>query len=192
MINEEVRHIIEPELRPNERLIWVDRPASFPMNFTGVFLLTFSAFWCFIVLSIGVFANGGEEVVPETGEASPFLFWFVFVSLFLSLGLFQAFSGLKMVIGPSKQVYAITSERVIILDRFFSSRVASFRPDQLSQIEREGNDIKGDLTFWSTPSNLSYASGPWKTPLNKFHKIRHPRDVENLIHQTFSDKGTHS
>lgn len=209
MINEDIRHIIEAELRPDESLIWADSPASFPINFMGIYVLLFSIVWCSIVFgAIGVGAFGGFEGTSELPDSADeeltesdisaggliigSLFGLAFVSIFVGAGLLNLLMGLKMTIGPAKQLYAITSERIIILDKFFSSRVASFRPDQLAQIERNGNDSIGSLTFGSAQSNFFSRNMYWKTPLNKFHKIQHPRDVENLIHQTFTDKGTPS
>ncbi|MEP3889827.1 MAG: hypothetical protein ABJN69_05120 [Hellea sp.] len=202
MINEDVRHIVEVELQPNEKLLWADKPAKFPISFMGIYVLLFSIVWCVIVFSLfGAALFGGFEgsaELPDTAAeefknaevsasaaAIGGIMGLAFVSIFVGAGLFNLFWGLKMTIGPAKQLYAITTHRIVIFDRFLSSRVASIQPEQIGQFERSGNERIGSLSFGESGFNMFAMNAMWKTPLNKFQKISNPREVEALIRKTF-------
>ena len=96
--------------------------------------------------------------------------------------------GLKMLIGPSKEIYAITNQRGIIISPFFRYRVASLSPENLKNSERKGPPDLGTLTFTNKGNGfMAMWMNPYQTELNAFQKIQHPKEVENLIHKTFED-----
>ena len=197
MIDEDVRDIVALELQPDEKLLWADKPARFPISVAGLYNLVFSIIWCVIVFSVfnGVifgmyeFFFGSPDITPKEFHEvelskSTVLYVLAFVSIFVGIGFLNLFWGVKMTIGPSKQIYAVTTKRVIIFDRFLSRRIASIRTEQLGQSECLGTERIGTLSFGGGGFNL-FTTPVWKTPLDQFHKIKNPREVESLIHKTF-------
>lgn len=197
MINEDIRSIVESELRSDEKLLWADKPHKFPLSFMAVYLTGFSIVWTLMAISfagVGVFASlFGATTSDSTAEVAgigAFGAVFSIVSLlFVAIGIGMVLLGLKMLIGPSKEVYALTNQRGIIISPFFKYRIASLSRDVLENSERKGAPDLGTLTFTAKGGGImGMWMNPYQTELNSFRKIQNPKQIEDLIHRTFKDK----
>ena len=192
MINPDVRHIIEPELRSGEKLLWADKPAKFPLSFMMIYILGFSIVWT--LFAIGFFgavvfgsffdANVGETSNDAVEAGAIRIGFSIFSFLFVVIGVGMIVQGLKMLISPSKEIYALTNQRGIIISPFFKYRIASLSPENLKNLERKGDPELGTLTF-ASKGNGMMGMKPYQTELNAFLKIKNPKQVEDLIYITF-------
>lgn len=143
MINEEVRQIVQSELRPKEKLLWADKPAKRPISFIAIYITGFSIVWTTMAVSFvgaGAFASlfGAVAAESKSEAAGTAVFGAVFsiVSLlFVAIGITMVLWGLKMLIGPNREIYALTNQRGIIISPFFKYRIASLSPENLKNSE---------------------------------------------------------
>ncbi len=193
MINEDIRHIIEAELREGEVLLWADKPVKRPITGIGVlrggihiFGMVFICFWLLVVLFTEV-ANLALKIV------------------FISVGLIFALFAIGMrkqpfkhLFGPAYEVYAITDKRAIIISPYWRLEKASINSDDMADVLVKGSDTLGTVIFPKIKIPVFVYAGhkkywdafdAWqKSDLGAFHRIKNPREVENLIHKTFLEK----
>ncbi len=201
MINSEIRGVVEGELRSGEKLLWADKPAKFPLSFMAIYITGFSIVWTLMAIGfvgVGLLTTIVGPVVAETGSeaagGAAFGLLFVGMSLFfVCIGAGMILWGLKMLIGPSREIYALTNQRGIIISPFMRYRIASLSPESLRNSERKGNPELGTLTFTNKSTGwMAMWMNPYQTELSAFQKIENPKMVENLIHKTFFGKGLDS
>jgi hypothetical protein len=200
MINEDIRHIVEAELREGEKIIWADRPRKHPFSQGALFYLIFASMWTFAMLflffPVGVISLiDSFLIVTESEDAPSKSFSVVFTLMCLSLifiGFLMFRQSIKNIIGPRSEVYGLTLSRGIIVSRFWGKRIASLSPQKLLVIERSEKNGVGTLLFdANNPPSQAYASFiSLEAPLNAFRNIQNPRDVETLIYETFLKKVT--
>lgn len=132
--------VAQREMRSGERLIWADRPAPGRMALSGLALTAFgSVFGGFAAFWIA----GAASMTPE--DAGVFSFFPLFGVPFLLVGLGMMLAPVWIWMAAKKTVYAITSERLVIIR---GNRVQSFEPDEIEELERrEGGDGSGDVIF---------------------------------------------
>ncbi len=132
--------IAQGEMRSGERLIWADRPAPgrlaltvWPASLFGLPFAGFAAFWIF----------GAMEA--SAGTKGAFSFFPLFGLPFLLVGLGIVLTPLWAWMGAKKTVYAISSDRLVIIN---GRTVRSFEPDEIDDLERRENaDGSGDVIF---------------------------------------------
>lgn len=149
--------------------MWAGKPAGMPMNpmglmgtiIGGLFIL----FGAFFMLS----AIGSGNV-----------FAIVFSLIWCSIVAFHLYTFSGMLLGPSRQVYAITDQRGLIVESSRGTRMASLEPEKLRSFELTR---KGKLaTFKFGPSSSPFMMQPTlKTPLNAFHLVPDSKTVEKHI-----------
>lgn len=196
MINSDVRNIVETELRAGENLLWADKPYKFPLSFTAIYIFGFSVVWTTIAVSfVGVGAitsllggAGGETAIESAGAAAFGVTFSIISLIFVGVGIGMFLWGLKMLIGPSKELYAITNQRGIIISPFLKYRVATLSPEVLKNSERKGRPDLGTLTFNKGNGIMGMWMNPYQTELNAFQKIENPKRVEDLIYKTFGNQ----
>lgn len=137
------RRKIEKVLRPGERLLWSGAPRTglrtessdlFAIPF-GIFFLGFSVFWI-----AGAASSGGSRVFPLFGLP------FVAVGLHLVIGRFFVDAWQRR-----RTVYGVSTNRVLVLTDFFSTRTKSQGLGTVADIALdERADGSGSVTF-----------GPW-------------------------------
>ena len=178
MINEDVREIIEAELQPGEKLLWADKPARFPFMvdaLVGFFTVFFGAILLVLILVTQLVS--GDELSPR--YLGPFVFYplgilGIIICIFFSMYCFSLFQR------PNKEIYAVTSERGIIMR---PKKTISISPASLLIGERKG-DVIGSINFEDLNGlhlSRSYNYSEWYV----FHKISQPKVVEKLISNTF-------
>jgi hypothetical protein len=135
---------IRRELGPSERLLWCGRPRQgFALRAADALLIPFSIMW-------GGFAIFWEATAIAAGAPLFFALWgipFVLVGLYIMVGRFWVDARQR-----AATVYAVTSERVVIVSGALSRRVKSLSIDSLSDVtltERAGAGGPGFITFGS-------------------------------------------
>lgn len=199
MINPAVKSLIEGELRSGERLLWADKPSKLPISFMAVYITCFSLVWTFMAISffgVGVFtsilgATASDTSTEAVGSAAAGTLFSAIALLFVCIGVAMILWGLKMLIGPSKEIYAVTNQRGLIISPFIRYRIASLSGDVLANSERKGRSEIGTLIFSNKSSGwMGTMMNPNQTELDAFHNIVNPKKVEDLIYKTFSGKPT--
>lgn len=143
-MGESPKEVMGREIGPSERLLWWGQPPQgFVLRMADAFLIPFSILW-------GGFAIFWETMVIATGAPFFFALWgvpFVLVGLYFMVGRFWVDARQR-----AATVYAVTSERVVIVSGLLSRRVKSLNIDTLSDVsltERAGGG--GLITFGSMP-----------------------------------------
>lgn len=167
--------IAEREMRAGERLIWADRPvaparqmlAMLPVSLFGMVFAGFAAFWII----------GAASVTPDNGVFSFFpLFGIPFLLVGLGIMLLPVWAWM----GAKKTVYAISSDRLVIIAR---GSVRSFEPQEIENLERrERPDGTGDIIF-SRDDVRTHSSRGSRTRVRRegFFGIPEVRRVEDEI-----------
>ena len=133
-VNELPEDVIRRELGPSEQLLWFGRPRQgFILRAADTFLIPFSIMW-------GGFAIFWEAGVLTSGAPVFMALWgvpFVLIGLYIMFGRFWVDARQR-----AATVYAVTSERVVIVSGVFSRGVKSLSIDTLTDVsltERTGS-----------------------------------------------------
>lgn len=124
MIEPELLATFKPELRPGERLIWAAKPSEAPLNLAALLGTVVATVFVFI----GAIAFFMTALTGHLGAAA-------FVVLWTSIAAFNLYVASGHWLAPSSQVYALTNERGLIVERFRGF-------DQLSSTPSEGRAWK--------------------------------------------------
>jgi hypothetical protein len=140
VIDENIRHIIQPELEPGEELLWA-QPAkrhvlSLLFTIYATLISISGAAIVIAVFGLNVFAFIIRAETPEV--ALPFNFMMFMVSLCFGYIVFQMLRySFYELIGPKSRNYALTNLRAIIFEsewpyRRLDVEKEDLRPDQYS------------------------------------------------------------
>jgi len=202
MINEEVRHIIEPELEEGEELLWADRPQygfRFKEKFFKLWRLAVRlSIYCGIIVS-GLMALAGllsyrevifignrdESIGMMIGGVIMFLLCWPMLFLFTKIGDFA----LKVTKSVQDEVYGITQKRGLIISPSFKYRTRNITPKEMRKCKVRGKDV-GRIKFPIASVNIvEDVKNAFYGHLFNFHNIKNPKDVRDFIRQNFP-KGT--
>ena len=173
--------VIGRELGASERLLWCGRPSQ------GLILRAADAFLIPLSLLWGGFAIFWEASVITKGaplDFGIFRILFVLIGLYIMVGRFWVDARQR-----ASTVYAITSERVVIVSGILSRRVKSLSIDTLSDVsltERSGGG--GLITFGSTPFPYGWLVGTsWpsfgQSSVPNFELPDRAREIYELIRE---------
>ena len=196
MINEEVRHIIEPELGEGEKLLWTDKAVrGFELrkiiikayNFFAKWFLLFFIFISSIAVVYGYLSffdivrvepKEEKEVVDGLIIGGPVLL----ISGIFGFFLFKWAGEFAVEITEAveHEVYAITSRRGLIISPYFKHRIRTISESDLKKHKVTGKDI-GRLSFPPDRKSLPSFYGS----LFNFYNIQNPKYVSELIRQNF-------
>jgi hypothetical protein len=171
------------ELAPGEKLVWADRPSAAglakrdgPKFLMGIPFTAFALFWTWGASSATGHAPMGIGIF--------FPLWGL---MFIAIGLWILSSPLRAAMKASLTVYAITSDRLLIIEGARSHRITSFTPADVQQIERtERGDGSGDVVFRKenpTSSRGFSFNGNWTATRIGFFGVRDVRRVEASVRQ---------
>ena len=156
-------------MKAGERLLWIGSPAKFPIYFSTLFPTLWSA---------GFVLFGFYTLLSVAFSGS--LFGIIFVLIWLTVVSTFFYIHLRRLTAASKQIYAITDRRGIILELQGSMRVASLSPEQLKSFERRKHGKLATLSFSQTRNAYSMTNYI-QPPLDTFHMIDDHFDVERII-----------
>jgi hypothetical protein len=108
--------------------------------------------------------------------------------MFIGFGLWMLSSPLRAVMKASSTTYAITSERLLIIEDTRSHRLTSFTSADVQQIERTDRaDGSGDVVFRReippTRRNSISFNGNWNATRIGFFGVSDVRRVEESVRQ---------
>ena len=202
MINEEVRHIVEAELNPNEKLLWADKPAKRPYPWRGVYR---AAFWCCWMLFVCYWLFGVITAAEFISTLLKIVFIFVGV-LFLVFGFALRKTYLKGFLGAKYEIYGLTNQRAIVLSplwkgqqfinwRGYDHSRNSIAGDELDTINVDvsADSSIGTIIFSGWWDKIRYSWYVFPNPetpkllsnLNGFRNINNPLLVADLLKDTF-------
>ena len=170
MVDENLKQLFRSELLPREHILWSGQPQKPHFPLLAVVMCVMSGLFLLIGLTmlIGMLFTGN-------------VFTSVFMFIWTAIAGWNFYFGLNMIFAPMKQRYAVTNERVLIIQTGKRHRIASIRGVVLSQIERSGNDNIGTLDFGKKQSDLFMFANATKPSLDSFMNIENPRKIEKLI-----------
>jgi hypothetical protein len=184
LADEELRQVFESALRKDEKLLWAGRPKPGSMDTRFLAHTIFTCAWLVMFFFIG----GGAFMAGLGAEgpiAIPFLIM-PLVMLAFGLGIFVfTIAGLT---APRRELYAVTNKRIIIYGGRFERTFNSKMKGQISDVMRSGNSAIGTLKF-RQGQDFGMISAFWmmSAPMDKFHNIERPVDVEALILENLFD-----
>ena len=131
---------IDQQLSAGESVLWTGRPRQgLVLRGADAFLIPFSLLW-------GGFAFFWEFSVVRGGAPAFFALWgvpFVLIGLYLIVGRFFFEARLR-----ASTVYALTSERVLIVSGVFARRVRSLNLRTLAELSlNQGRGDEGTISF---------------------------------------------
>lgn len=142
----EPEDLIRGELGPGEKLLWAGRPRQgFVLRAADAFLIPFSLLWGGFVIfwEVGVLASGAEGSWFMALFGVPF----VLVGLYITFGRFWVDARQR-----AATLYAVTSERVVLVSGVFARRVKSLGIDTITDVTlTERGDGSGTITFGPVP-----------------------------------------
>lgn len=177
-VNEQ-QAVVQSELRDGERLLWADRPdpqRALKQAFViWIFAIPWTAFAVFWIVMAATMSSGA----PGPGS-----FFALFGLPFLLIGFVMLASPWWAQAKAKRTTYAITDQRVLIIETGKTRKVESYSADDLGNISRvERPDRSGDLTF----AQKSYrdSDNDRRSTDIKFVGVREVRQVENILRDTF-------
>ena len=194
MINEDIQHIIEPELQPGETLLWADRSWKLMLTVNEKYFFGFIIFWlaCSALIILPSLMSGQEtHEITINGVLTTVSFeeYLLFVSIFPLAGITMLLLGLVLAKLRTGKFYAVTDRRGIIVSTFLGRRVASIFPTQVSSIEVSKKAGLGMIQFHtSNPRLLRLFATPFT--LQSFSGIKNPKHVESLIMSLYQKEKT--
>lgn len=177
----EFRPLVSPELRTNERIVWIGQPL--PWRFVKRFIRTF-LMGVLLGTAIGFMAGDlvMEFINPPPGAVPPPMLMvlgllpFVLISIACLTNPFWSWRKAK------RTVYVLTTERAIVFDANWwrALTVRSFDPARLVDLRRvQNSDGSGDLVFDRTVTTDS--EGSTKVTDHGFLSVPNVKSVEEAV-----------
>jgi hypothetical protein len=177
--NENLQIKLRDTLRSKERALWLYENAWAPKLHIAFLLygLVFITIWCAIVfdmLGIGLLALA----TAESGSV-----FAIIPLLFVAIGVGQFLLTVWALFRIKSFAYAVTDQRVIILNSFPPVFARSFGPEYLLSMSRSGSEAQGTINLRGSGVNVfthkyfDYFMPP------KLVSIPDPKHVENLIYE---------
>jgi len=151
---------IQPELTPNETLLWAARPSPrIVLHKEDIFLIPMSILW-------GGFAIFWEALVagswgPLRTTHQPWILGVLWGIPFVLLGQYLIWGRFLYAVWKKKRThYAVTTRRVLVVQDGFQRRVVSAYIDTLPTVTKEGGSgLTGTLRFVPSGSPWFAMSG---------------------------------
>lgn len=190
-------HRIHDELLDGEAILWAGKPTLL-RAMGGGSLVAAGVTAGILVLVVGIISTSRSMAFSRFGGMPmmgppPALFTMITLIVALAFGL-VLLSPLWRLLNARNTIYAITNQRIMILDGVLSQNATSYGADDIQRIERRtyGNG-RGDLIFRHETRTRQYQSSQgfrrtryYTQPIG-FFGISNIREVERLMIATFRD-----
>ncbi|MEO6889367.1 MAG: hypothetical protein ABI456_08850 [Ktedonobacteraceae bacterium] len=194
----EIESLLPGELGEGEQVLWSGRPkpGARSRNSPGTVLLILALVYGLLGIAMLVLGFILSSALPD--RASPAsLVPYIMAAVFLFLTVLFVILGLILRQSLKGTLYAVTDQRIIVMNTGRTLTVDSYGRDDIGQIRRsERPDGSGDLTFASTNTRMSYgygynsaygnnAYGANTASMGKFVGIPDVRAAERVVRRTF-------
>ncbi len=183
--NAYVIQTVESELNPDETLLWSGHPQKGVMfQASDLLFIPFSLIW-------GGFAIFWESMAIASHTPFIFKLWgipFVLIGLYMIVGRFFVDAAVR-----AKTVYAVTSQRVLIITQIRGRQVQTLPLKQLPVLSlNERGDGSGTVTFGSqspfqTWGQMGMTTNRGAMILPRFDRIPQARQVYDIIQRAQQD-----
>jgi|SRR5687767_15387212 len=171
------KELVEAELGNGEKVLWVGEPDPLRDSLQVIPIFLFGVPWT--IFSVSFMLDWGWPG-GLMGFAS-----LVFVGAFVVVGMGMLLAPAWAYSKARRSVYAITNERVLMIEGGNSKQVQSYREIGVGDIARkERADGSGDLSFAKKTTKDS--DGHYQQSDIKFVGISRVRDVEQILRSAFS------
>ena len=168
---------IRSELKPGESIVWTGQPDSVEYMKSSILGFLFFIPWTAFSVFWIAFASGLE--IPDFSKGG-FAYFPLFGLPFLLIGIWGLSSPLREKLKAKNVIYAITTQRVIIIEGFRSTTYRSYYPAQLKNIEKvQKSNAFGSIYFQLVP--YIDANGGERYEKVRFIGIPNVQAVENKI-----------
>jgi len=176
MINEDVRHIIEPELLEGEELLWADKPIrALDYYYILMFVVSCLGVYLFITLELRI-TKPVRQLLEQFSWGAPVFLSVVFLSAIRYWFI-------------KTEVYAITNKNVFIHSMIPSRHIHKIPFSSVTKVKRSffsGRDtinltLKGIDAFNSKAAIASVSVGFWTRVVVQIKQISNPRIPLELI-----------
>ncbi len=170
VLSYEEKELINGELNSGERVVWADKPSLGSEFFKSFFIYLFAIPWTAFSVFWMYMASKGSGLFALFGVP------------FLLVGIRMFCTPFIKKIQQKKTIYLITNQRLIIYIYGRKTKVKSFQPSQIGNIERHQRaDGSGDLIF---ANEVVYDSdGDRSAKKIGFMGIKDVKQVEDLINK---------
>lgn len=182
-IDPEAQRAIQPFLQPDETLLWAEMPPGWRLGIRELPTLLFLLIWnagVWTIISIMVPFNwllGLFGYQAQANVSMPFPFLPVAI-MFLVIGVLGLVASARNFLNGWLTYYALTGQRVIVVQKVPPGRVTSFWEQALSTMSRTGSRGRGTISFGDRyPGTI----GMWLGTPSKLIGISNPASVEALI-----------
>jgi hypothetical protein len=175
---------IQSELHTSEKVQWVGQPIAYRYALRALSIVCFSLVWT--ALSGWILASQLGYQLPDFSVQSH---WFTVAigSVFLLIGVAFFLSPFWLMYKASQMAYVVTSDRAIIFDGTWRSRIFTYANDQLNELRvNQRADGSGDIVFERRFSFDESSSGKFID--RGFHAIADVRIVEPLVRNLAAGK----
>lgn len=184
-----IRKVAEAALHGQESLLWSGRPNPWRAAIRNLSQSFFGLLWtAFVVFMFFQFSSMNSRSSFSRSSTSGFTSFFqLFLGVFLLVGIGMILSPIWYYAKARRRVYALTEQRALIIERFPTQSVRSYFARDISFIDRQGDDMQGNIIFAREARTYRRRSGYTRTymaPIG-FLGIKKPREVEALMLQTF-------
>ncbi|MEL6369847.1 MAG: hypothetical protein AAFR03_03910 [Pseudomonadota bacterium] len=188
---------IQDLLMDGEEVLWEGRPKRLPrkllLGLAALLSISGIAFVWPVAYALHTgdmshfenasFEINGEQITADTDESV--LRSGLWISV-LVLAPYTVF-GIGWVYMKSRELYAVTSERLIVVSRFPWRRLAFINPSLMPIVELSGGKEIGSLSFRGAEANLlDKLLALYRIRLVEFTNIHRPGEIQNLIAKTFN------
>jgi len=174
------KQLIEYELGSNEKVIWAARPVSLIQHaqsatttaIFGIPFLGFSLFWIW----------GASEPLREGIDLGITGFEYFFPAFgvpFVLVGLGLILSPVWKAIKASKTIYALTNERLVIMETFPKKSFKSWDIKRIKSLTRTGPP-EGPGSLFFAEERVENSHGSYQVKIG-FLGIHRPRDIEEKL-----------
>jgi hypothetical protein len=186
-MDSELARQVFPELDRDEELLWVGKPsasreaqkAGCPAFLFGIPFTAFAIFWTVGAAGIGRGAPPGFAP-PGLSVVFP-----LFGLIFVGIGVWLLLSPLMTYSKSSGTIYAVTNQRIIVIETGTTRTVKSYTTVDMGRLTRRDlADGSGDVLF-AQESYRGHKGRSYTRDIG-FIGISDPRAVEKLIRENFS------
>ena len=205
MINEDVRYIVEAELREGEELLWADKPEGIAVEIYDILGMLFYTFFIISIIpllypQVGIlYYPQGEILYPILIDMQEFKYFYLFFHFILLTAGFWLLRIVLNIVFRTRHIYAITSYRVIAKTSVFHRKF--YQVENFQRVDVSKTQNLGVLTFvpkgetdlgllWLNLEKVGivYRGLFWsheKDKLTKFYRILDADFVAKLVKLTF-------